>query len=121
MTTKKYSQRLKDAIYRMIIMDPNKRADAKEVMELAEKELNLIKNTLKIDKMFVMEDSYFKLGLMDYDKWFLKPLKLTPVNKTFFVNEEEDLKKSDKFEYFYLLAHWLLDVINVKKLLTKFD
>lgn len=111
MVSKKYSQKLKSAIYRMINMDPNKRADGEEISELAKLELNKIKNQLKIDKSFVMEDIYFKLSLINYEEYFLKPLQLRPFDKIFFVNEEQSYLKTNKFDMFYLLANWLIDVI----------
>lgn len=113
MSTKKYSQRLKEAIYNMIIMDPTKRVGGEDICNLAKTELNKLKNMLKIDKAFVMEDIYYKLSLLDYEKLFIIPLKLEPLSKIFFVNEEQSKKKLNKFEIFYLLANWLLDSLKV--------
>ena len=114
MSTKMYSQRLKNAIYSMILLDPTRRASAQEVVELARSELNKIKNMLKIDKSFVMEDVYFKLSLIDYKTWFLAPLNIQPLNRIFFVNEEEDYARTNKLSYFFLLSHWLLDILRVR-------
>ena len=114
MNTKKYSPILKETIYSMIQMNHAKRIDAETVVNIAKRELDKIKNTLKIDKSFVMEDIYYKLTLLDYENYFCKPMNLKSLSKIFFINEEEEYNKIDKFEYFFLLAEWIINCLKVK-------
>lgn len=113
MNTKKYSQTLKDTIYSMIQMSQSQRLDAETVVTIAKRELNKLKNMLKIDKAFVMEDIYYKLSLLDYENCFCKPLGKKRITPIFFVNEEEECHRLDKFEYFFLLCEWILNCLGV--------
>lgn len=114
MNTKKYSQTIKDMIYSMINMDQNQRSDAETVVTIAKRELNKLKNLLKIDKAFVMEDIYYKLALLDYELYFCRPMSLPRITPTFFVNEEEDYNRTNKFEYFCYLTEWILGCLKMK-------
>lgn len=113
MNTKKYSQTLKDTIYSMINMDVSQRVDAETIVTIARRELDKLKNMLKIDKAFVMEDIYYKLSLLNYEKYFCQALGLRRISPIFFINEEEEYNKTDKFEYFFLLAEWILRCLTV--------
>lgn len=113
MNTKKYSQTLKDTIYSMINMDTSHRSDADTVVNVARRELNKLKNMLKIDKTFVMEDVYYKLSLLDYESLFCKPIMAAKVTPILFVNEEDDTHKRDKFEYFFKLSEWMVTMLKV--------
>lgn len=113
MNTKKYSQTLKEIIYSMINMNTSQRADAETVVMVAKRELNKLKNMLKIDKAFVMEDIYYKLSLLDYEALFCKPIQMPRATPIYFINEEEDTHKRDKFEYFFKLSEWMITMLKV--------
>lgn len=113
MNTKKYSQTLKDCIYSMIQMNHSVRIDAETAGEIAKKELTKLRTKLKIDKAYVMEDIYFKLALLDYEKYFCRPMELPNITPIFFVNEEAEYLQQDKFEYFYYLSEWLMAILKV--------
>lgn len=113
MNTKKYSQTLKDTIYSMINMDTNQRIEAEAVVNIAKRELNKLRNMLKIDKAFVMEDIYYKVTLLNYETLFCKPLGMARLTPIFFVNEEEEFSRQDKFAYFFLLSEWMIQMLKV--------
>ena len=111
MASKKYSPTQKDTIYAMIHLDPNRRLLGEEIVKIAQEEIQKQKSSNKIDKSFIMEDIYFKLSLMHYEKLFCKPLKTSKISRWEFCDEEEEFSKHDKFQIFSRLTKWQSEMI----------
>jgi serine/threonine protein kinase len=67
----RYSPELSKVIREMIIVDPNRRLNADQVLEIATKNTTNVKKS-KLDPYIAMEDIHIKLNLLDYDIMFCK-------------------------------------------------
>ena len=71
--------------------------------------LNNLRKSPKIDCILVNEDIYEKLSLVEYHKYFCKPLGYKPVSKVYFAIKETQISENEeKFYYFSELCHWIM-------------
>jgi hypothetical protein len=61
-----------------------------------------------------MEDIYEKLNLIDYKELFCKPLKMPLINKLYFAIEEDSIK-NDKFDYYFKVCSWIMNLSKVNR------
>lgn len=68
----------------------------------------MLKKSPKIDCILVNEDIYEKLGLIEYHRYFCKPLNKNPVSKVYFAIGEGSKNASGKINLLLLLLFLLL-------------
>jgi NIMA (never in mitosis gene a)-related kinase len=104
----RYSEELRTIVNSMIQVNPEKRLDIDQVVELCNIQLKSWSNKKpKVDISLVMDDIQEKLKLLDYENLFCKIYKHPPVSRVYFshhINPQEQLC------YFYDLVYWLMSL-----------
>ena len=79
----RFSPQLREAIHKMIVVDPTQRWSSEQVFTYALRCLDDIKKPL-LDPFIAMDDIYIKLTLLNYDPAFTKPSERKTINHQYF-------------------------------------
>ena len=108
----KYSEELRTIVNSMIQVNPEKRLDIDQVVELCNIQLKSWSNKKpKIDISLVMDDIQEKLKLLDYENMFCKVFKHPPVSHVYFSHH---INPAEQLSYFYDLVYWLMSLNKMK-------
>lgn len=108
----KYSEELRTIVNSMIQVNPEKRLDIDQVVELCNIQLKSWSNKKpKVDISLVMDDIQEKLKLLDYENMFCKMYKHPPVSHVYFSHH---INPADQLSYFYDLVYWLMSLNKLK-------
>ena len=104
----RYSEELRTIVNSMIQVNPEKRLDIDQVVELCNIQLKSWSNKKpKVDISLVMDDIQEKLKLLDYENQFCKIYKHPPVSHIYFSHH---INPQDQLSYFYDLVYWLMSL-----------
>ncbi|EGR31851.1 never in mitosis gene A-related kinase, putative [Ichthyophthirius multifiliis] len=109
--SKRYSEELSNIIDQMIIVDPSKRIDSGYVLFKSQEIIENMKKSPKIDCVLINEDIYEKLTLLEYQKYFCKPINRKPISKIYFALPDNNMiLNNEKFFYFAELSYWIMSI-----------
>lgn len=97
----RYSEELKQLVYSMIQVDPGKRLNIPQILQLCDIHLNSTRKPT-IDTFLVMDDIQEKLRLLDYELQFCAPRKEKPFTRIYFAHPAE---KTEQLTCFVELAY----------------
>ena len=104
----KYSEELRTIVNSMIQVDPEKRLDIDQVVELCQIQLrSWAQKKPKVDICLIMDDIQEKLKLLDYENLFCRMYKHQPVSHVYFAHH---IEPNEQLCYFYDLSYWLMSL-----------
>lgn len=108
----KYSEELRTIVNSMIQVNPEKRLDIDQVVELCNIQLkSWSQKKPKVDISLIMDDIQEKLKLLDYENQFCKIFKHPPVSHVYFAHHVNPM---EQLCYFYDLTYWLMSLNKLK-------
>jgi serine/threonine protein kinase len=104
----RYSEELKTLVNSMIQVNPEKRLDIDQVVELCSIQLkSWTQKKPKVDIFLIMDDIQEKLKLLNYENLFCRVYKRTPVSHVYFAHY---IDSNQQLSYFYDLVYWLMSL-----------
>ena len=104
----KYSEELKTLVNSMIQVNPEKRLDIDQVVELCQIQLkSWSQKKPKVDIFLIMDDIQEKLKLLNYENLFCRIFKHSPLSHVYFAHP---VNPDEQICYFYDVVYWLMSL-----------